>query len=204
MIAALVAAFVAVLVRILCGPTVRYLRDIEGAPPRVFFANHSSHLDFVVLWATLPAAQRARTHPVAARDYWTRGRVRRFIAGRFFGGLMIERLNPTSEDNPVEQMLRVLDGEDSLILFPEGTRGTGEAVAPFRSGLFRIYESRPDVELIPVYLENLNRILPKGEFLPVPLLSYVTFGEPLPRKDNETRDDFLERARETLIRLEAA
>lgn len=197
-------AVVAFLLRLFCGPTVRYLHDLGGPPrSRVFFANHSSHLDFLLIWAMLPSAQRRRSHPVAARDYWSQGRVRRFIAGRFFGGLMIERRNPTAEDNPVEQMLAVLDEQESLILFPEGTRGPGDVVAPFKSGLFRIYESRPAVELIPVFLENLNRILPKGEFLPLPLLSYITFGAPLARKADEKREEFLERARQTLVALEA-
>ena len=198
----MIAAVVALLVRLFCGPTTRHLCDMEGSRPRVFFANHSSHLDFLLIWASLPAEQRRRAHPVAARDYWSRGRIRRFIAGRFFGGLMIERHNSTTEDNPIEQMLRLLDHDESLILFPEGTRGTGDVVAPFKSGLFRIHEARPAVELIPVYLENLNRILPKGEFLPVPLLSYITFGEPLAKKPEETREDFLVRARQTLLSLE--
>jgi len=192
----------AVLVRTLCGPTVRYHRPIEGTPPRVFFANHSSHLDFLVIWATLPAPVRRLTRPVAARDYWEGGRLRRFLAATFFRGVLIERGRRAADgDNPIEQMLGVLDRQESLIVFPEGTRGTGEEIAPFRAGLFHIAQARPDIELIPVYLENLNRILPKGEFLAVPLLSYITFGEPLAREANEPRDQFLERARRAVTAL---
>ncbi len=198
------AAVLAFLVRLLCGPTARYLCSFDASRPRVFYANHTSHLDFLLIWATLPAATRRVTHPVAARDYWSQGRLRRFFAARFFRGLLIERLAPSAEDNPVEQMVALLDQGQSLILFPEGTRGSGESVATFKSGIFRIREARPSVEIVPVYLENLNRILPKGEFLPVPLLSFITFGTPLPVSATEPRDTFLERARETLIALGSA
>ncbi len=194
---------IALIVRVLLGPSVTFAAPLEGTRPRLFFANHSSHLDFLMIWASLPAAQRRVTHPVAARDYWTRGRLRRFVASRLFGGLMIERTKRTDGDNPIEQMLAVLDSGKSLILFPEGTRGSGDTLAPFRSGLYQIYAARFGVDLIPVHLENLNRMLPKGEFVPVPMLSRVTIGVPLPRLENEERGDFLERARRSVIALEA-
>lgn len=198
----MIGLIVTAAVRIFFGPSVRSFAPLEGARPRVFFANHSSHLDFLMVWASLPANVRRRTRPVAARDYWTQGRVRRFIAGRLFGGLMIARKKKDAVENPVDQMLAVLDAGDSLILFPEGTRGTGEAVAAFRSGLHQIALARPDIELIPVHLDNLNRILPKGEFVPVPMLSRVTFGAPLARKTDEDRGAFLHRARQAVIALE--
>jgi 1-acyl-sn-glycerol-3-phosphate acyltransferase len=192
-------------VRIFLGPRRTFTAALQGTLPRVFFANHSSHLDFIVIWASLPAEVRRVTRPVAARDYWTQGRIRRFIAGRLFGGLMIQRTKPADGDgdNPVAQMLEVLDRGDSLILFPEGTRGSGDAIAPFRSGLYQIHVARPDVPLIPVYLENLNRVLPKGEFVPVPMLSRVTFGAPLTAAEVEERGAFLDRARRAVADLEA-
>ncbi len=200
----MIAVIVAFAVRVLLGPAPRHLGALAGTRPRVFFANHSSHLDFLVIWALLPADIRRHVHPVAARDYWSQGRVRRFIAGRFFGGLMIERRGGATTDNPVEQMAAILQANESLILFPEGTRGTGDAVQPFRAGLFHLYDANPEVEFVPVFLENLNRILPKGEFLPVPLLSYVTFGAPLARLSEETKDAFLDRARSVLVGLETS
>ncbi len=199
----MISSIVAFAVRVLLGPAVRHSGALVGAPPRVFFANHSSHLDFLVIWALLPADVRRHVRPVAARDYWSQGRVRRFIAGRFFGGLMISRSGGPEGDNPVAQMLSVLSANESLILFPEGTRGSGESVQPFRAGLFHVYEATPTAEFIPVFLENLNRVLPKGEFLPVPLLSFVTFGAPLARVPGEAKGAFLERARAELTALEA-
>jgi 1-acyl-sn-glycerol-3-phosphate acyltransferase len=203
----MMAWLIVVLTKVVFGPSVSYQTELDGTRPRVFFANHSSHLDFLVLWASLPAAQRRVTRPVAARDYWSQGRIRRWLVGRLFGGLMIARTraagqDAAADDSPVAQMLDVLEGGDSLILFPEGTRGAGDVVAQFRSGLFQIAQARPDVDLIPVHLENLNRILPKGEFVPVPMLSRVTFGAPLARPDGEDRAAFLERARAAVVALE--
>lgn len=189
-------------------------RLVSGAKPiwkgcepsgarRVYFANHTSHLDAVVLWACLPPELRASTRPVAARDYWRHGRVRPYLAANVFRALLIDRVPPA--DGPrgpsaVDVMLEALNAA-SLILFPEGTRGRGDVVAPFRAGLHRLASARPDVELVPVHLENLNRILPKGEVLPVPLLSRVTFGAPVHLEVDETRDAFLERARAAVAAL---
>ena len=101
-------------------------------------------------------------------------------------------------------MVQSLDNRHSLILFPEGTRGAGEDLAPFRSGLYHLCRTRPEIEVIPVYLENLNRILPKGRLLPVPMLSRITFGAPLHLQPAEEKDAFLERARQAVRALKEA
>jgi 1-acyl-sn-glycerol-3-phosphate acyltransferase len=195
-------------------PLASTARLVSGAKPiwrgcapaevrRVYFANHTSHLDAVVLWSCLPPALRASTRPVAARDYWKQGRVRPYLAANAFRALLIDRV--PAADGPrgpsaVDLMLDALQ-TSSLILFPEGTRGRGDVVAPFRAGLYKLAAARSDVEFIPVHLENLNRILPKGEVLPVPLLSRVTFGAPMRLDAAETRDAFLERARAAVAAL---
>jgi 1-acyl-sn-glycerol-3-phosphate acyltransferase len=176
-----------------------------GGPPetkaRVYFANHTSHLDFVVLWASLPRHLRGRTRPVAARDYWDRGPVRRYVARTAFRALLIDRAHVSAHRNPVDAMAAALDEGESLIVFPEGTRNTGLQMQPFKSGLYHLAKKRPDVDLVPVYLDNLNRILPKGEFLPIPLLSSVTFGPPLRVGEDEGRNAFLARARNAVQEL---
>jgi 1-acyl-sn-glycerol-3-phosphate acyltransferase len=186
-------------VRLLTGVQVRW----QGCGPenrqRIYFANHSSHLDFVVLWSALPADARANTRPVAARDYWQSG-FRSFLAQRVFRAVLVDRgaaSRGTSEEHAraksfalIEQLAESLGDTDSLIFFPEGTRGSGETVAEFKSGLYHLAKRRPDVELVPAYLENLNRILPKGEFLVVPLLSVLTFGAPLHVEDGESKVQF--------------
>jgi 1-acyl-sn-glycerol-3-phosphate acyltransferase len=101
----------------------------------------------------------------------------------------------------MEDLASALGTENSLILFPEGTRGSGEKVGDFRGGLYHLALRRPDVELVPAYLENLNRILPKGEFVPVPMLSLLTFGKPIQVESEEEKETFLERARDAVSSL---
>lgn len=201
------AGVIASFARLISGVQVRWEGCVTEPRQRVYFANHTSHLDFVVLWSALPSELRAVTRPVAAKDYWEKG-VRAYIALRVFHAVLIERgagaraegLAHAKGTGPdvIEQLDDALGSDYSLILFPEGTRGTGEEVAPFRSGLYHLARRRPDVQLVPAYLENLNRILPKGEFLPVPLVSSLIFGAPIQAAENESKADFLTRAREAV------
>jgi 1-acyl-sn-glycerol-3-phosphate acyltransferase len=64
----------------------------------------------------------------------------------------------------------------------------------FKSGLYYLAKKRPDLELIPVYMDNLNRILPRGEVVPVPLLSSITIGNPIYLEPGEPKLEFLDRA----------
>jgi 1-acyl-sn-glycerol-3-phosphate acyltransferase len=177
--------------------------DAADLRPRIWFANHASHLDFAVLWAALPESLRERTRPVAAADYWSRGRLRPWLARELFRAVLVERGSETPEEREAQiaRMLAALDEGSSLILFPEGTRGTGLEIAPFRSGLWHLASRRPGVLLVPVGLENLNRILPKGEFLPAPLIASVTVGAPVVLRPGETKEDFLARSREAVREL---
>jgi 1-acyl-sn-glycerol-3-phosphate acyltransferase len=199
----------AALVRLLTGVQVRWQGCVPENRQRIYFANHSSHLDFVVLWSALPAGVRANTRPVAARDYWQSG-FRSFLAQRVFRAVLVDRGvgSHASEEHArekrfevIEQLAQSMGNSESLIFFPEGTRGSGETIAEFKSGLYHLAKRRPDVELVPAYLENLNRILPKGEFLAVPLLSVLTFGAPLRVQEDESKTQFLQRAREALCSL---
>jgi 1-acyl-sn-glycerol-3-phosphate acyltransferase len=204
----LVSALLRGTCRLVTGAQPRWLCDPRVLGPRVYFANHCSHLDTVVVWSTLPDALRERTRPVAARDYWGHGAVRRFIANRVFDALLIDRkaaegaeLIERQRQETLEAMTAVLDAERSLILYPEGTRGSGEAVQPFRAGLYHLARTRPGVPLVPVYLGNLARILPKGAALPVPMQGQVVFGPELHLAPGEEKQAFLERCRRAMLEL---
>jgi 1-acyl-sn-glycerol-3-phosphate acyltransferase len=186
--------------RLISGASVRWIDCQPDSCQRVYFANHTSHLDAVVLWSVLPSEVRRVTRPVAAKDYWGRSRLRRRMAG-LFNALLIDRREIKVHQSPVDLMLREMGDRDSLIVFPEGHRNTGDGIAPFKSGLYYLTKKRPDLELIPVHIENLNRVLPRGEFLPVPLLSCITFGPPLWLEAGEPKTDFLDRARQAILRL---
>jgi 1-acyl-sn-glycerol-3-phosphate acyltransferase len=170
---------------------------------RIYYANHSSHGDFVLLWSALPAALRARTRPVAGADYWLKGRLRRWLIEDVFRGVLVERGGEKTSD-PIAAMLAALDAGDSLILFPEGTRNLGEPMLPFKSGLYHLARQRPAVELVPVWLENLGRVMPKGYVIPVPLLCSVSFGSPIRLEAAEEKDAFLLRARQCIVDLQGA
>ena len=115
--------------------------------------------------------------------------------------MLIDRARENPEIDPLEPLRASLRDGDSLIIFPEGTRGTGAIPAAFRSGLFRLAGEFPDVELIPVYLDNLHRSLPKGALLPVPVVCTVRFGAPLARTRDVPKVAFLARARDAVIAL---
>jgi len=206
----MIASILAAAAQVIAGSTVRWLGCAPTAGQRVYIANHSSHFDFIVLWSYLPPPLRRLTRPVAARDYWERDAVRRYLATRVFNALLIDRVATPGTAaaglgrQAVDQMVQSLDNRHSLILFPEATRGAGEDLAPFRSGLYHLCRTRPEIEVIPVYLENLNRILPKGHLLPVPMLSRITFGAPLHLQPAEEKDAFLERARQAVRALKEA
>lgn len=169
---------------------------------RVYFANHCSHGDFVLLWTVLPPRLRARTRPVAGADYWLSSALRRFIGCDVFRSVLVQRDKSRRDEDPVQQMASALDDGDSLIVFPEGTRNTtDESLLPFKSGLFHLAKMRPDVELVPVWINNLNRVLPKGEIIPVPLACTVVFGAPIHLAESEAKDIFLLRARQALMTL---
>ncbi|HYQ38370.1 MAG TPA: lysophospholipid acyltransferase family protein [Pseudomonas sp.] len=170
---------------------------------RIYFANHSSHADFVLLWSSLPPELRAHTRPVAGADYWQRDAVRRFLIHQVFHGVLVDRERREPQGNPLQPLLDALAAGDSLILFPEGTRNLADGLLPFKSGLYRLARACPQVELVPVWIANLNRVMPKGRVLPLPLLCTVTFGTPLILGADEGKEAFLARARAALLELAA-
>ena len=197
-------SFLALIARFLSGATVRWL-DCQPDPcQRVYFANHTSHLDAVVLWSALPPELRELTRPVAAKDYWTAGPVRRFIGQRVFNVLLIDRKQIKVHRSPIDLMIEEIGHRYSLIVFPEGGRTLGPEIGEFKSGLYYLSKKRPDLELIPVHIDNMNRILPRGEVLPVPLLTCVSFGPPMWLERGESKVNFLRRARDAVRRLKEA
>lgn len=221
------------LARLIAGASVRWTVP-PGAPDvqRVYFGNHTSHLDFILIWSALPAAARVRTRPIAGADYWGRGRVRRYLATRVFHAVLIERgagadpgdrrsrhVPPQVRDDTavpphvrddrgamrsINAIAEAMGDETSIIVFPEGTRSRDGTLLPFRSGLYHLCQRKPALELVPVYLDNMTRILPKGEVLPVPLLSRVLFGAPLRLEPGEEKQAFLARMRDALLALRDA
>ncbi|MCZ0964037.1 lysophospholipid acyltransferase family protein [Paracoccus benzoatiresistens] len=176
--------------------------DPDQNRQRIYFANHASHGDFILIWAVLPPRAQRETRPVAGTDYWQSGRLRRFIGSEVFDALLIARKGDGPPGAAIGQMVGALDEGASLILFPEGTRNqTDAALLPFRGGLYHLAWARPQVDLVPVWIENLNRVLPKGAVIPVPLMCKTIFGEALRLAPDEDKDTFLARSRAALLAL---
>ena len=174
-----------------CGPEPRQ---------RIYFANHTSHIDTIAIWAALPIRLRNITHPVAAKDYWGSG-MRRYIATKALRAVLIDRSRSDPNANPLAPLIETLQLGESLIIFPEGTRGTSAVPGPFKSGLYHLATQFPNAQLVPVYLENLHRSLPKGAVLPIPMTCTVRFGTPVALAADEPKETFLERARAEVIKL---
>ena len=189
--------------RVISGVTVMWYDSQPDTCQRVYFANHTSHLDAPVIWAALPYTVREKTRMIAAQDYWDAGPLRRYISRKLFNAILIERENVSLKNTPIKVMLDGMRDEYSIIMFPEGGRSENGSLGEFKSGLYYLCKKRPDLELIPVYLNNMNAILPRGKTLPVPMLSRVVFGPPMWLEMDEKKDSFLDRARQAIMKLKA-
>lgn len=281
MLAKLVGWLLLGVVRLLTGAQARWYGCPPKAEQRIYFANHQSHADLVMIWAALPEELRSITRPIAARDYWANTPVKRWITTEVFNAVYVERqaaagsppapvvpvaaempvqpvaapaaaeriepsmepLLPRSapvdmapvrteiqgeldlpaqpvsapeaptappaphvppaarEADPLAPLIDALRSGDSIIIFPEGTRGhTGEP-QKFKSGLYALATQFPEVVLVPAWIDNVQRVMPKGEIVPVPILCSVTFGAPIRVEAGEERRPFLDRARAAVIAL---
>ncbi|AVD84847.1 1-acyl-sn-glycerol-3-phosphate acyltransferase [Pseudomonas sp. SWI6] len=202
MLAALTAFIITSAARLITGARALWLGCAPQPVQRLYFANHSSHGDFVLIWASLPAPLRRHTRPVAGADYWAKPGLRDFLIRKVFNGVLIDRHRVEGQGNPLQPIFDALAQGDSLIFFPEGTRNLGdEPLMPFKSGLFHLAAANPGMQLVPVWIANLNRVMPKGRALPLPLLCTLSFGEPIHLQADEGKQEFLERASQALLNL---
>ena len=200
LLAKVMSWFLLGLIRALTGAQARW----QGCPPkaeqRIYFANHQSHADLILMWAALPLELRSITRPIAAKDYWTKTPFKHWITRAVFNAIYVDRVK-TSDQDPLEPLIEALNHGDSIILFPEGTRGNQEEPQAFKSGLFNLAQKFPNVVLVPAWINNVQRVMPKGEVVPVPILCSVTFGAPIALAADEERGHFLTRARQAVLDL---
>jgi 1-acyl-sn-glycerol-3-phosphate acyltransferase len=200
MIAGLIERLMIFSVRLLAGAQARWQGCAPTPGQRIYVANHSSHLDAVLLFSALPAPLRRRTRPVAAAEYWTAGPIRRYLIHSIFRGVLVGR--DGSRLNPLEPMASALRTGGSLIFFPEGTRGPGGILQPLKPGIFHLARGFPDIDIVPAWIDNSYRVLPKGFTIPVPLLCSITFGGPMRWKEGQQQEEFLAEVRQALETLQ--
>lgn len=204
-LASVFSTAVLMFVRLVTSAKVSWSGCKPRAVQRIYFANHASNGDFVLIWSALPPALRAMTRPVAAADYWLKTALQRFVARDVFGSVLIDRSGSVRADDALRRMTGAMNEGASLILFPEGTRNmTDRPLLPFKSGLYHLAKRQPAIEIVPVWLTNTGRVLPKGAIVPVPLTCSVTFGAPLTLRAREPKSAFLERAANALLALKPA
>ncbi|MFZ2649894.1 MAG: lysophospholipid acyltransferase family protein [Burkholderiaceae bacterium] len=201
-------SLLALLARLITGAQGHWYGCPPKAEQRIYFANHQSHFDWILLWAALPQDLRAATRPIAARDYWTATPLKHWITREIFNAVYVSRgqsrgsaASGKDDEDPLEPLMQALRSGDSLVIFPEGTRGHGADPAPFKAGLFHLAQAFPEVQLIPAWISNVQRVMPKGEVIPVPLLCSVTFGAPLQVQAGEDKASLLQRARDAVMAL---
>ncbi len=200
MLAKAMGLFLLGFVRLLTGAQARWYGCPPKAEQRIYFANHQSHADLVMIWAALPAELRSITRPIAAKDYWTASKFKEWITTSVFNAIYVDRAR-TADQDPLEPLIQALESGDSIIIFPEGTRGHAEEPQPFKAGLYNLALKFPNVVLVPAWIDNVQRVMPKGEVVPVPILCSVTFGAPVQLAPGEDRGEFLARARHAVIAL---
>ena len=200
MLAKLMAFFLLGLIRVLTGSQARWYGCPPKAEQRIYFANHQSHADLVMIWAALPKELRHNTRAIAARDYWTKTPFKQWLTSAVFNVIYVSR-ERTADEDPLEPLLDALGRGDSIILFPEGTRGHSGEPQAFKAGLYNLALKFPKVVLVPAWINNVQHVLPKGEVVPVPVLCSVTFGAPMQLQPDEDRRTFLERARHAVVAL---
>lgn len=188
--------------RLLTGARSLWVGCKPEAKQRIYYANHNSHIDFILLWSSLPPEIRRQTRPIAASDYWTKDGFRRFLIQDTFNGVTIQR-NKEIDADPLAPVKEVLSQGYSIIFFPEGTRNLEDDIEllPFKSGLYHLSQQFPNVEVIPVWISNLRRVMPKGALIPLPLLSTVIFGCPLDQNAYNNKAEFLNDAQQQLLKL---
>jgi 1-acyl-sn-glycerol-3-phosphate acyltransferase len=144
----------------------------------IVVANHNSHLDALILMNLFPLSRLKRVHPVAAADYFLTNPALAWFSTTCLNILPIPRKGIHRDNNPITKMGERLAEGDSLILFPEGSRGDPEQMKPFQAGIAHLILKHPDVPVVPVFIHGAGKSLPKGELVPVPFFCDVVIGQP--------------------------
>lgn len=186
--------------RLVIGASARWESQPDFSRQRIYIANHTSHIDTLAIMSALPREARIKTKPIAAADYWGKNRFLSWVSQKGLNAVLIDRKGKSREE-ALAPVVEALNAGHSVIFFPEGTRSQSSMPGEFKSGLHSLYSQFPDVEMVPIYLENLHRAMPKGKRVLLPILCTIRIGNPIVRKEGEQRVPFLMRAHEAVVEL---
>ena len=170
------AVFVRPVVYFVVGTRYRR-RHLAPRGPCIVVANHNSHLDAAVLMTLFPFWRLHRVHPVAAADYFGETMFMRLVAMTLMNAMPIAR-KPSPGEDPLEPIKQAIARGDSMIFFPEGSRGKAGVVAPFRTGIGRLVTACPGLLVLPVFMSGPERIWARGQAVPVPVNIHANIGRP--------------------------
>ncbi|UTW64128.1 1-acyl-sn-glycerol-3-phosphate acyltransferase [bacterium SCSIO 12741] len=184
------------------GMQVENAEVLEGFSQAILVANHNSHLDTMGLLTLLNDQWLSNLRPVAARDYFAANKIKKWYYETLFNLLLVtrKRENRLPGENPIKSMVEVLDQGQSLLIFPEGTRGKPNVMESFKHGVSKVIQARPDVPVIPVFIDNSGMVLPGGSTLPLPFQFRIRFGSPRFLKPEST-DQLTEKLYQAIIEL---
>lgn len=165
-------------VRAYVRPHVIGAHNLPAEGPILLASNHVSHADTAVIFTCLPRHVRRRFVAGAAQDYFFRGGPWQLVSRVLFNAIPISRDTKRGQD-PLRHAVRALREGHALLLYPEGTRSKNGSLGPFRSGIGRLVSDFPGLPVVPIYVSNTAKVLPKGASFPRPIRVEVRFGEPL-------------------------
>lgn len=171
--------FLRIIILVVIGLNVRRRELLPSAGPAIIVANHNSHLDTLVLINLFNLPYLHKIHPVAAADYFLRNKFLAWFSTKIIGIIPIARGKASREYDPLKGCCDALDAGNIIIIFPEGTRGEPEKIESFKKGVAYLVERRPHIPVIPVFMHGLGKVLPKGDFIPVPFFCDIFVGNPI-------------------------
>lgn len=175
-------------------------KSLKNIKQFILVANHNSHMDTMAIMSAIPSRFIHRVHPIAARDFFGNNFIQKFLMRYLVNATLIRRDREDPNRDPINDMNKMLQKQRSLILFPEGSRGIPGIMSNFKTGLGYLVQKNPSIDVIPVYLDDVYKTLPKGKKLILPYNCSITFGKPIDFKSYEM-EDILETAEKEILKL---
>ena len=175
-------------------------KSLRNIKQFILIANHNSHMDTMALMSAIPSRFIHRVHPIAARDFFGGSLFSRILMRYLVNATLIRRDREDPDRDPIDDMDKMLKKQRSLILYPEGSRGMPGKMSNFKRGLGYLVQRNPNINVIPVYLENIYKTLPKGKKLILPYNCSIKFGQPIKFNSLEM-EDILKTAEKEILKI---